>query len=351
MPSKEILAETLVPISDSLRSHRYRPSLLFKNSDIQMVLPALVPEFFDYFRTPDWHSERSLVGLKDGASIAIDCSMQQNLEIHPTVVIVPGLGSSSESVPSLGLAHKAYFYDFNVVRMNLRTQGQTEPLSRALYHSGQSEDLITLLDYLTSNGMDESGVYIAGISLGGNICLKAMGELGKNAKPQVQALAVLSSVTDPSIRLIEERRNLIYQRHMVKDLKDTIRKMNEFYPETYDVSLLDGISTVRGFDEAYHVPFWRFKSVWDFYAVNRALPVVPKIAVPTLAIHARDDTLVPIGPLERSEFQENPNIITFFTEHGAHGRFIAGRSIYGDLDRHWAQNRIMEFFRYLSFTQ
>jgi len=35
------------------------------------------------------------------------------------------------------------------------------------------------------------------------------------------------------------------------------------------------------------------------------------------------------------------------TEHGGHGGFVNFRRTGDDLDRHWGQNRVIEFFRLL----
>ena len=77
------------------------------------------------------------------------------------------------------------------------------------------------------------------------------------------------------------------------------------------------------------------------------MPYVGQISVPTLAIHAQDDPIVSFAPLTLEKFANNPNIIIMLTEHGGHGGFVNLRKKGEDLDRHWAQNRITEFFSLL----
>jgi len=84
-------------------------------------------------------------------------------------------------------------------------------------------------------------------------------------------------------------------------------------------------------------------SSWEDYTLKSDLvPYFPKIKIPTLVICSYDD---PISPARVFENIKNPNIITLLTKHGGHGGFFTTKKLYGDLDGHWAQNRVMEFIR------
>ena len=330
-------------IARALEEHPFEVGGILGNSHIQTVSGVFIP----YFKAEGWKVDRKLIDLADGSKIAADFSIQDNPKDHPTVVIVPGLVASSHATYSLGIGHKAFHYGFNVVRMNLRNQGGTEHLSKSLYHGGQSEDVITLINTLVDQGLDN--IYLTGVSLGGNICLKAVGELGEEAKKHIKTLGVLSPVADPLVswQPMEKRENLLYQANIVHGLKDLIRKKAVIEPGVWDTSLLKGIKTMQQLDEAYQVPFYGFKTCDDYYRNESSMPWVPKITIPTLVIHAEDDTFVPVEPLKRPEFSNNPNIVTLITPKGGHSGFISSRKRYGDLDLHWDQNRVIDFFRLL----
>ncbi len=65
---------------------------------------------------------------------------------------------------------------FSVVRVNLRNCGGTLHLTPTLYNAGLSKDIIAIAEYLRREVSTRS-VFICGWSLGGNIVLKAAGEL------------------------------------------------------------------------------------------------------------------------------------------------------------------------------
>ena len=55
---------------------------------------------------------------------------------HPTLLLLHGLEGSSHAHYMRGIADKAWAAGWNVVRLNQRNCGDTEHLSRGLYHSG-----------------------------------------------------------------------------------------------------------------------------------------------------------------------------------------------------------------------
>ena len=84
-----------------------------------------------------------------------------------------------------GIADKAWAAGWNVVRLNQRNCGQTEHLSRGLYHSGLTHDpLFVLRELVAADGLRTLAV--AGYSLGGNLALKLAGELGDDAAARAE---------------------------------------------------------------------------------------------------------------------------------------------------------------------
>ncbi len=69
------------------------------------------------------------------------CHWQPDCQSHRTVILIHGLEGSSESHYMQGTARKAWQAGCNVVRLNQRNCGGTEPLTPTLYHSGLSGDL------------------------------------------------------------------------------------------------------------------------------------------------------------------------------------------------------------------
>ena len=60
-------------------------------------------------------------------------------------------------------------------------------------------------------------------------------------------------------------------------------------------------------------------------------------------IHARDDPLVPFGPLQRPEISGNPSVVIAAPSRGGHVAFVSAEKG----ERFWAEERLAEFCRFL----
>ena len=88
-------------------------------------LPRPVSRYFDV--APD-------------ARVLAHCHWHDHRRDHPTLLLLHGLEGSSQAHYMAGIADKAWMAGWNVVRLNQRNCGQTEHLSRGLYHSGLTHD-------------------------------------------------------------------------------------------------------------------------------------------------------------------------------------------------------------------
>src|SRR4030095_13431364 len=125
-------------------------------------LPAPVERYFD---------------VADDARVLAHCHWHGQRDEHPTLLLLHGLEGSSLSHYIAGISDKAWAAGWNVVRLNQRNCGNTEHLSRGLYHSGLTQDPLTVIrELIAEDGV--SRVAVAGYSLGGNLALKLAGEVG-----------------------------------------------------------------------------------------------------------------------------------------------------------------------------
>jgi predicted alpha/beta-fold hydrolase len=335
----------LPAILQQLKNRPFIPARFCKSPNMQTLAYLITP----YFKDPGWHLERTFIDVSHQSKIALDCCFQADAKNHPTILAVSGINGSSRSKYMRSLGNKAFHLGFNVILFNFRNMGDSERFSKTLYHAGLSEDIKRTLEELRRWGLRET--YISALSLGGNTSLKLAGELGRDAENYMRGLAVISSLTDApnSWQMLEKQP--VHTRLIVKGLKDVIKKRAKIDPPgTWDVSKLRRIKTLREWDNVYQVGEkypWGFTSVDDYYQKASSLPLIARIQIPTLVIHARDDYILPVSPFLGSEFTHNPHITMLITEHGGHGCFIGKRKISGDLDRHWAQNRVLEFFQFL----
>lgn len=262
--------------------------------------------------------------------------------LHPTLVLVHGLEGSSNSVYMLGTAAKAFAHGFNVVRLNLRSCGETAHLTDTIYHAGLSDDVRAVLAELIERDKLKQ-IFLAGFSLGGNICLKLAGESGESAPPELKGVAAISPAIDLSrcADAIERKENWLYQHSFVNSLKRRLRLVKKLYPEIYSLENLPETRTVRQFDQRFTCIYGEFADVDDYYNRSSALRLVANIRVPTLIIHAQDDPFVPFDSFQNPLLTANPFVILLAPARGGHVGFISNRA-FGE-NRFWAENRLIEF--------
>ena len=125
---------------------------------------------------------------------------------HPTLLLLHGLEGSSLAHYIAGISDKAWAAGWNVVRLNQRNCGNTEHLSRGLYHSGLTHDpLFVIRELIRTEGIRQMAV--AGYSLGGNLTLKLAGEVGAGGLPELKAVCAVSPTMDLSacVEALERR--------------------------------------------------------------------------------------------------------------------------------------------------
>jgi len=331
----------LAEIARALLAKPFTPHPLFKSGHAQTLVAFAWPR---RRRLRELRSDEArLFEVEPGVRVLVHCRWQAERRAHPTLLLVHGLEGSSESIYILSTALKAHRAGFNVLRLNIRTCGNTLHLTQTLYNSGMSQDLRALIRELIER--DElTGVFLGGFSLGGNMSLKLAGEYGADFPRELKGVCAVSPSVElaASAEAIERRSNWVYQRKFIRSLKRRMREAATLYPERYDASGLARIRTLRQFDELYTAPHGGFRDAADYYARSSSLPLVPRIRVPTLIIHAEDDPFIPFDSLRHPSVRANPNVLLLAPRHGGHVGFVADGNTAGE-DRFWAENRLIEF--------
>lgn len=292
------------------------------------ALPPSAPRFFE---------------TEPGTRVRADCHWQPEPQRHPALILLHGLEGSSDSGYMLGTAEKAFRARFNVLRLNQRNCGGTEALTPTLYNSGLSSDIRAVVQNLIE-AEKLTEVFVAGFSMGGNLVLKMVAELGQEAPAELRAAIGVCPSCDLAAcaDAIGEPRNVLYERHFVKRLKQRMRVKAELFPGRYPLNGLERVWSVREFDGVITAKFCGFRDADDYYARSSALPLLGQIRVPTLLLAAQDDPMVPFRSFDARSLNRNPHLTLVAPEHGGHCAFIARQS--GD-ERFWAEARIVEFCR------
>jgi predicted alpha/beta-fold hydrolase len=333
-------ASLLDQIAADFANKPFIAARFLRQGDAQTLAAYLWPS---RFRPRDLTgAEERLFEVESEARVLARCQWQEDRTEHPTLVMWHGLEGSATSPYMITTGAKAFARGFNVVRVNIRNCGGTEHLTPTLYHAGLTADLRVVIDELI-NRDHLPRIAIAGFSLGGNLVLKLAGELGDAAPEELKAVVAISPSVDlqASCDLLNQRRNLVYNRNFLHYLKRRMRVKKKLFPDLYDLSGMRNVRSMEQFDDHFIAPAFGFSGVRDYYAKASALPFIKRIRIPTLIIHAADDPFIPAAPLRDPSVKSNPHVLVLTPETGGHVAFV-GTHVEHE-DRFWAENRLVDF--------
>ena len=284
---------------------------------------------------------------EEHTTVVAACHWQPDRAAHAMLLLLHGLEGSSDAHYMRGIADKAWRAGMNVVRLNQRNCGGTEHLTPGLYHSGLTADPRAVVNEL----IEQDGlpaIVLAGYSMGGNVLLRLAGEFGGEAPPQLKGVAAVSPVIDLAacVEAMERRRNWVYQWNFMRNLRARMLRKAKIFPETFDLTPLSRLRTIRGFDDTYTAPHHGFGDAANYYYQASALRLIDRIRIPTLIISAADDPFVPAVIFDAPEVRNNPAIRVEVLPHGGHCGFIGECG--PDEDGYWAESAIVDFARQIT---
>ena len=287
--------------------------------------------------------EERLVEVEPGIRVLCHCNWQQERKDKLTIIIVHGLEGSSESGYAVGIAQKGLASGMNVVRMNQRNCGGTDNLSPTLYHSGRSHDLAAIAKHFIEQDGIQRFAFV-GYSMGGNLVLKLAGEWSTQAPAGFRAVAAVCPAMDlgASADALHLKGNRLYEIYFLRKLRDRMRSKARLFPDVFDVAKLQGIRSLRDFDEQVTAHYSGFTGADDYYTRSAASNVIDRISAPALIIHAANYPFIRILPETRKKLAANSNITFIEARDGGHCSFLADPNGY---DGHWAEQRVIEFLR------
>jgi predicted alpha/beta-fold hydrolase len=267
-------------------------------------------------------------------------------ERAPAVIIIHGIAGSKDSLCCVRAAVALHRAGYHAVRLDMRAAGESVVDAPSLYHGGLTTDVELTVRYLLQDAR-VSSVYVLGFSGGGSIALKLAGEWGAAAPPGVTAIASISAPLDylnVGARM-DSRRSYIYRRHVLGGLIDRARAFAQMHPERahYKPEELAPLNRFRTYDAHVIVPMHGFRDVDHYYREVSSGPYLPKIALPTMLIHAEDDPMVPMRGVDIWLKHRSPNVQVALTRHGGHIGWIGGTDEASWING-WALQQALDFF-------
>jgi uncharacterized protein len=267
----------------------------------------------------------------DGAASALTTRARNECadDTTPRLVILHGLEGGVKSHYVRGLMREAQSRGWNATLMLFRTCGPTPNTLPRSYHSGDTGDALLVIERLASQ-FPNAPIGAVGISLGGNVLSKLLGEQGDNLPSQLVAAVAVSSPFDlaRASRHIGQGFSRIYQKAFLRSLLPKATAKIGRHPELASVKSALAVRTIWQFDDEFTSPVHGFANAADYYARSSALQFLPGIRRPTLLLNAVDDPFMPRSVLDdaRKVAASNPAITIEFLKNGGHVGFVAGSS-------------------------
>ena len=275
------------------------------------------------------------------------------LEVHrlaaghgvPRVLLLHGLEGTVRSHYAQGLLNEAARRGWGADLLIFRSCGSEPNRAKRFYHSGETTDASLAVDRITRE-FPASPLAVAGVSLGGNVLLKMLGEKRSDLPPQLRAAAAISVPFDleRSSKRINRGFSRFYQRFFLGSLRRKAQEKATRFPDLAPQEEISALRTLEDFDNLITGPLHGFRDAQDYYRRSSSLPRLRDIRLNTLLLSAIDDPMLPPEVLD--EVQEvarsNPALHIEFVQRGGHAGFIAGRLPWRPF--YYAEYRVGEFF-------
>lgn len=262
----------------------------------------------------------------------------------PRLLILHGLEGSHRSHYARGLLDQARRRGWAADVLLFRTCGGALNRTLRSYHAGETGDLDFVARRLASAEPDRP-LFITGVSLGGNVLLKWLGQCAGALPPQLRAAVAISTPYDLArgSRNIAHGFSRLYQAHFLRSLRRKALVKCAQFATGLDTRVIRRSRTLWQFDDAFTAPVHGFHGVRDYYDRSSAIRWIDRIRTPTLLISARDDPFLPADVLDRVRAiaRANPLLELDFVDKGGHVGFIAGSVPWRPI--HWAEQRAVDF--------
>ncbi|MDQ2889426.1 MAG: hydrolase [Gemmatimonadota bacterium] len=262
----------------------------------------------------------------------------------PHVAIFHGLEGGIRSHYAQGLFSEMRRRGWSADLVIWRSCGSEPNRARRFYHSGETGDLALALKRMASE-RPGSPLAAVGISLGGNVLLKYLGEQRSHARELLFAAAAVSVPFDlargsDNINVGFSR---VYQKYFLNSLK---RKAIEKQTRCTDLPAperVNAIATLRDFDDTLTAPIHGFNDAADYYDRASSIHYLGDVAVDTLLLNALDDPFLPRDVLDEVAriARGNRHLTLDFPAHGGHAGFVGGWNPFRPV--YYLERRVGEF--------
>lgn len=299
----------------------FRPPSWLANSHLQSLLASSGIRRLRFRRRADWLLANSQEVL---LTLSPELTLQGFHAAAPRparglVVLLHGWEGSAQSTYVLCLGARLLAAGYDVFRLNFRDHGETQHLSREIFHSARIDEVVAAVAEAARRFAD-GPVYLGGYSLGGNFALRVALRARAAGIALDYLFAVCPAIHPPSVLSAIEAAPRFYHAYFMRKWRRSLARKQSLYPERYDFAWAERASMrelTAGLVER-HTAFGSIDAYLHAYSLAgdrlAALDVAGAILV------AADD---PVCPLTDYQGLRLPASIELcITERGGHCGFI-----------------------------
>ncbi len=314
-----------------IENSTYSPSFIFKNGHVNTMYRAV-------FCHPELEYSRKRVELSDGDFIDLDFS---TIGSDKLVLLIHGLEGSSNSSYMVSLTSELNRNGYDAVSMNLRgCSGETNRLFSS-YHSGKTEDIEEVFNYIQNN-YKYNELNMVGYSLGGNLTIKYLGEKERNHINTAVAISTPCDLASTAIKMTAVS-NKLYLNVFLKTLKEKALQKYEQFPDSFlSKEYIQKIKNFKELDDLYTAPANGFINAEDYWQKASCKQFISSVKTKTLLINALDD---PFFTKESFPIKEAKRHNYFYLETPKYGGHVGFMTYLNTSKLPWCEQRILSFIK------
>lgn len=290
----------------------FKPAWYLPGKHLQTIIPSIT-------RQPKIQVRQERINTPDSDFLDLDWSTVGSKNI---AIICHGLEGSSKAVYVRGMMKYLNQNGIDCLAWNYRGCSGVINHTIRYYHSGSTDDLNTVVEYVSNKNMYEK-IYLIGFSVGGNIVLKYGGEKKVGINPSIKKIVSISCPCHlaSSAAELDKIKNRIYLNRFLNSLKPKIIAKIKQLPFRLTIQEIENWKTFYDFDTNLTAPLYGFKNAMDYWEKSSSLYFLNNISVPTYMLMAANDPFLSNECFPLSSSKSNSNIHLEITRQGGHVGF------------------------------
>ena len=237
-----------------------------------------------------------------------------------TVLLFHGWEGSIESAYILSAGRFLFNNGFSVFRLNFRDHGKSHHLNKGLFYATLIDEVFAAVKTV-SEITDDSPLFLAGFSLGGNFALRIGQMHSKEPVMKLRHIVSISPVINPDKATNAIDRNMIIRKYFILKWRRSLSLKQRLFPELYDFRGILPLKSCRSITDRLIDQYSSYKDAAEYfrcYAITNS--ILNDIGIPTTIITSKDDPVIPVDDFYSLNVKKPVNLIIH--SYGGHNGFI-----------------------------